>query len=445
MVSHVRCHFFFFLKCDILRKRKIMKNFPSVSFFGIVAILFFALPSHSAFATSMTKAQCEAIPAHCQEKTLLGDGCNNTTQQHVGDCPYLAGKYYGCCRDNSAFPAETKEQCEDDGYYAAVRGSSECAIDLNVRISNISGADFTCCQYAPTTSPTTTSTSSVSTGFSYQPLEPIPGATNASSFPDYVKAIYKFGLWTVGLAALLMLTVGGFLYVTSAGNTSALGNAKGIIKDSLIGIALALTAYLILNIISPDLVNVNLGSFNGVGNRLPETIASVAELPVETRGNVYEGGDALAVLNANGIYVNSSSRCAPGEADCFNYTGNNTGCGTQKIGHCTSLEGIPKLAVNQLINLKIYATIWAKKNGYPEGCTFNVTGGTEVGHKSHGPGLPVFDVTEKECLGKFLASEVTIPRYGVTKVCTRQLGGFNTDAALRCTYVETEPHYHIVF
>ena len=106
--------------------------------------------------------------------------------------------------------------------------------------------------------------------YNYSLMEPIPGFEQASSFPDYILAIYKFGIWTVGISALLMITIGGFMYMTSAGNTSKSGGAKEIIKDALIGLVVALAAYLILYVINPDLIKINLkplplGSGGGTG------------------------------------------------------------------------------------------------------------------------------------------------------------------------------------
>lgn len=92
--------------------------------------------------------------------------------------------------------------------------------------------------------------------FSYTPMEEIPGFGRPTDFVSYIMAIYKFGLWTIGIAALLMITIGGFMYLTSAGNTSQTGKAKGIIYDAIAGIILALSSWLLLYVINPDLVRI---------------------------------------------------------------------------------------------------------------------------------------------------------------------------------------------
>ncbi len=101
----------------------------------------------------------------------------------------------------------------------------------------------------------------------YVPMEKLPGSPGAASFKDYVLAIYNFAIWTVGIAAFLMISIGGFWYFTAAGNTSKVTKAKEIIGDALLGVVVSMVAWLILYVINPDLVNVNLSSL-GEGLRI---------------------------------------------------------------------------------------------------------------------------------------------------------------------------------
>lgn len=106
----------------------------------------------------------------------------------------------------------------------------------------------------------------VSSAQKYTPLEKIPGTviTEQDTFPEYVKAIYKFAIWTVGIAALFMISVGGFMYFTAAGNNSRMETAKNIITDALWGLVAVLAAWVFLNVINPDLVNINLDSISNL-------------------------------------------------------------------------------------------------------------------------------------------------------------------------------------
>ena len=46
------------------------------------------------------------------------------------------------------------------------------------------------------------------------------------------------------------------MYITSAGNNSSMEKAKGVITDAIVGLVLALGAYLLLYVINPDLVKI---------------------------------------------------------------------------------------------------------------------------------------------------------------------------------------------
>ncbi len=152
-------------------------------------------------------------------------------------------------------------------------------------------------------------------GFTYTPLEQIPGATGATTLPDYVSGIYKFGIWTVGIAALFMLTVGGFVYMTSGGNTATLSRAKGYISDALIGLVLALLAYLILNVINPDLVNLNLSRFSAVGGTVSYTPSQPSGTPTGDFGTpappiASAQAAASSLLSASNVSWGTSASCS---------------------------------------------------------------------------------------------------------------------------------------
>lgn len=160
--------------------------------------------------------------------------------------------------------------------------------------------------------------------FNYTLLESFPGFFAAGStltdLPKLILSIYKFGIWTVGIAGLFMLVVGGFMYMASAGNTSTAGNARSIIWDSLIGIVAALGAYLILYVINPDLTRINLnftpvevtetlGYGEGGGNcaALDEGICSVANLKNTCFGANAEAASKVCNYESGGM-TNSPSK-----------------------------------------------------------------------------------------------------------------------------------------
>ena len=95
--------------------------------------------------------------------------------------------------------------------------------------------------------------------FNYPLMEGIPGFANPGdtiNFYTYVADVYKFGIWAIGIAALLMIVIGGYMYIMSAGNNSMMEKAKGVITDAIIGIIMVMTAYVLLYEINPNLVQI---------------------------------------------------------------------------------------------------------------------------------------------------------------------------------------------
>lgn len=258
----------------------------------------------------------------------------------------------------------------------------------------------------------------------YTLLESFPGFFTGdeqmTDFPKMILAIYKFGIWTVGIAGLFMLVIGGFWYMTSAGNNATAETAKKIIWDSLLGIAAALAAYLIMYVINPDLTNI---SINFVKVSTSTTTSTTSTTSTTTPGGAAGGTDATvrAQLLAAGISVNKSN------------------CPTPADTNCTSLDGIPTSTITNIIKLK-NACVASNSS-----CSVTITGGTEAGHSSHGPGKPRLDVSTNAALKTYLLqlkASANLGSFGITQICAT-----NADANLRynCSTVETVPHYHFSF
>jgi hypothetical protein len=81
---------------------------------------------------------------------------------------------------------------------------------------------------------------------------------NNQDLNQIVAWFYYFIIGIAGLSAFIMLTWGGFQYLTSAGNPAAIGDAKDKIKSALLGLLLILISWLILQVINPDLTTLNL-------------------------------------------------------------------------------------------------------------------------------------------------------------------------------------------
>ncbi len=93
-------------------------------------------------------------------------------------------------------------------------------------------------------------------------LTPIPGSgqavTKVTGMAEYLVSIYKFGLATIGILAMGMIMVGGFLYITGSysGMVGKASDGKEIIKSALIGLAIGLLSWLLINTIDPNLTKI---------------------------------------------------------------------------------------------------------------------------------------------------------------------------------------------
>ncbi len=106
--------------------------------------------------------------------------------------------------------------------------------------------------------------------------EKIPGQENITTLQGYLEGLYKFGIAIVAILAVVMVAVGAFMYiVSSAGNVAKMTNAKDIITNALVGLVMALLAWLILFVINPDLIGTGLNMqgpeyVNWVGDGNPD-------------------------------------------------------------------------------------------------------------------------------------------------------------------------------
>jgi amino acid transporter len=76
---------------------------------------------------------------------------------------------------------------------------------------------------------------------------------DTSSFPSYLQAMYRIGIGACFVLGVIMFTWAGIEYIVSESmNTKE--DAKKRINAALIGLAIALVSYILLNTINPDLL-----------------------------------------------------------------------------------------------------------------------------------------------------------------------------------------------
>ena len=68
-----------------------------------------------------------------------------------------------------------------------------------------------------------------------------------------ITSLYTFGVAAVTVLAFVVLVWGGFIWLTSGGNVSQIDSAKRWIMGSVLGLVIALSSFIILNTINPQL------------------------------------------------------------------------------------------------------------------------------------------------------------------------------------------------
>ncbi len=170
----------------------------------------------------------------------------------------------------------------------------------------------------------------------------------------YIAAWYKYLIGGIGILATVMMMYAGVLWITAGGSSEQIGKAKGYIGSSLTGLILAISSYMILYQINPDMINLK-----------PIEVAIPEDKTEKIVLSSSQDTEIRAVLQNENIFINKQN------CEVVGYIG------------CTSLDGLPPMAVNGVINIK-------RALGYKGSVT--ITGGTEAGHKEHGQGKPVIDL-----------------------------------------------------
>lgn len=73
-----------------------------------------------------------------------------------------------------------------------------------------------------------------------------PEVSNARSAADIILSVLKFLLGIVGVLAIIMLVVGGVMFLGAAGDMNRIGTAKKIVTFALLGIVVALASVVIV-------------------------------------------------------------------------------------------------------------------------------------------------------------------------------------------------------
>jgi low affinity Fe/Cu permease len=99
--------------------------------------------------------------------------------------------------------------------------------------------------------------------FAHLGVSLVPTLPETTSFGGIIVFVYQLAFAIVGLAVFIQFVRAGWKYLSSAGNASKAGEARTLMTNAVIGIILLVSAYMILNIINPDLADPTKNRFDG--------------------------------------------------------------------------------------------------------------------------------------------------------------------------------------
>jgi hypothetical protein len=178
--------------------------------------------------------------------------------------------------------------------YCPVVGNEEC-IDLSANLCPATEGDQQCCYKT---------TVEEQTGLQLQ--IPIFKYTKAKSLADYIKTIYKYGLYILVPIGIVIIIIGGIMWILAGGDMPKIKRAKQYISGALTGILIGLLSYVILSFVGiTTLINPSPENIEPIEVDIP---SSDFEMPIVdyatgTTGAAYPsvGGQCLPVA-ANSFY-----------------------------------------------------------------------------------------------------------------------------------------------
>ncbi len=92
----------------------------------------------------------------------------------------------------------------------------------------------------------------------YEVEIPIGDSTQTFTLPSYIVTVHKFAVILAAILAVIFMMIGGFLWLSSAGNSGMVSTGQNFIKGSIIGLILTLFSWYILYAINPNLVKLSI-------------------------------------------------------------------------------------------------------------------------------------------------------------------------------------------
>ena len=186
---------------------------------------------------------------------------------------------------------------------------------------------------------------------------------------QYISAVYQFGVGLAAILAVVVMMVGGFIWLSAAGNSERVKTGQSFVWSALAGLVIALFSFVLLNTLNPRLTNLD-----------PLKIKTIEKQELGSGGST-SGQPSSYLVGPDGYIINNNDEEAVRELlETAGVKINKDPCLSPQSTNCTNVAGLPSAALQGLLEL-------AAQHG-----SIVITGGTESGHSSHGVGKPIVDL-----------------------------------------------------
>ncbi len=194
----------------------------------------------------------------------------------------------------------------------------------------------------------------------------------------YIPKVFTLAIGVAGALAVIMIMIGGIEYITSD-TIGGKSDGRQRINNAMIGLLLAIGAYIILYSINKNALEFDLDKIS----LAPPAVTPISTTPPPNPGScaitrACMGSACLAQCAANSVWPDDFFQRSQLTSAGIQVTGTQTAqpCNRVDQNGCTSVYLLGNNAIQGLISLK---------NACPA-CSMTVTGGTEFWkHESHGP------------------------------------------------------------
>ena len=244
---------------------------------------------------------------------------------------------------------------------------------------------------------------------------------------QYIGVVYRYGVGLAAVLAAVMIMVGGFLWLSSAGNPSQITKGKEFILSALTGLVLALFSFIILQTINPRLV-----ALEPVQVKKPPKITDIGEAAVigVVVGAAAGGGGTAprGGAQATGEEAEVRDRLAQSGIDVW-----------QSASGATVVSDLPEASLSYMEDVA------GELEGSENHTALVVTGAAEEGYHSprHGPNKNTFDIDRPNLGANWYIATYEVDSENLSWGHASYLDVEVDGAPMTAMWVDEGDHYHV--